>query len=140
MAIELTDEWKTALNNAYTDGCPVIWATVDGEGQATLAFFGTTQAYSDQELGLWMRTPARGFLTRIESNPKVALMYRNPETRMAFQIHGEARRVDDEAIAQQIYDSSPAPEREQDPDRIGVAVLVDVTRIIVRGEVVQSRD
>ena len=140
MVIELTDEWKSALNNAYDDRAPVVWASVDSEGQATLAFFGTTQAFSDTQLGLWMRVPSRGFLQRIETNPKVALMYRNPETRMAFQIHGEARRVDDEAIAQQIYDNSRQAERDQDPERQGVAVLVDVVRVIQRGEVVQSRD
>jgi hypothetical protein len=140
VAIELSDEFKQAINNAFTDGCPIVWASTDAGGQASLNFFGTTQAYSDHELAIWMRTPDRGFLQRIAGNPQVAMMYRNPATRLAFQIHGEARHVDDEAVKTTVYDNAPEAERKQDPDRLGTAVVIDVTRIVQRGQVVQSRD
>ena len=140
MAIQLTEEWQSAIDGALVDGCPIVWSSVDPEGQPYLAFFGTTQALDEQRIALWMRTPERGFLQRIEKNPKVALLYRNPQTRLAFQIHGEARREDDPGLCDQIYENSAEVERERDPDRIGVAVVVDVVRVIQRGEVVQVRD
>ena len=84
------------------------------------------------------RTTAR--LARIAENPKVTMLYRNPGTRLAFQIHGEARHADDDATKQRVYDHSPENERNQDPERKGTAVVVDVVRLIQGGKVVQSRD
>ncbi len=140
MAVELTEEFQTAINNAFTDGCPIIWTSVGANGQPSLAFFGTTQVYSDHELAIWMRTTNRGFLTRIEENPQVAMMYRNAAARLAFQIHGEARRVDDPAVKKHVYESAPEVEQKADPDRLGTAVIVDITRVIQRGAVIMARD
>jgi uncharacterized pyridoxamine 5'-phosphate oxidase family protein len=140
MAVELTEEFTTAINNAFTDGFPITWTSVGSDGQPTLAFFGTTQAYSDHEIAIWMRTTNRGFLARIEENPQVAMIYRNPAARLAFQIHGEARRVDDPAVKKHVYDSAPELEQKADPERLGTAVIVEVTRVIQRGTVVMSRD
>ena len=138
--IKLDDEWQTAINNAFTDGCPILWASVGADGQPSTAFFGTTQAFSDHEIALWMRTPARGFLKRIAENPKVTMQYRNAGTRMAFQIQGEARVANDPVIDHKVYDSAAEAERNADPERKGLAVVVDIVRIIQRGEVVQARD
>lgn len=139
--IELTDEWKTALNNARDENKTPMWASVDADGQPSLSYYGSTHAHSDGELSLWMRSTARGFLSRIEANPKVAMFYDSQdESRLRILIHGEARRIDDPALAAQIYDQSPEVERTADPNREGVAVLVEITRVIQRGEVVQSRD
>lgn len=140
MAVELTEEFQTAINNAFTDGCPIVWTSAGADGQPSLAFFGTTQAYSEHEVAIWMRTTNRGFLTRIEENPKVAMLYRNAAARLAFQIHGEARRVDDPVVKKRVYESAPEIERNADPDRLGTAVIVDVTRVIQRGTIIMSRD
>ena len=138
--IQLDEEWQTAINNAFTDGCPIIWATSGADGQSSMAFFGTTQAYSDHELALWMRTPARGFLKRISENPKTTMLYRNPVTKLSLQIHGEARVAGDPEIDRRIYDNAAEAERNADPERKGLGVIVDIVRIIQRGQVVQSRE
>lgn len=140
MAVELTEEFKTAIDNAFTDGFPIIWTSVTANGQPSLSFFGTTQTYSEHEIAIWMRTTNRGFLARIEENPKVAMMYRNAPARLTFQIHGEARRVDDPAVKKHVYENSPEVERNADPDRLGTAVIVDITRVIQRGAIVMSRE
>lgn len=140
MAVELTEEFQTAINNAFTDGCPIVWTSAGADGQPSLAFFGTTQAYSGHEIAIWMRTTNRGFLARIEENPRVAMLYRNAPARLAFQIHGEARRVDDPAVKKHVYESAPEIERNADPERLGTAVVVDITRVIQRGAVIMSRD
>lgn len=138
--IKLDDDMKQAINNAFTDGCPIVWASVGADGQPSTAFFGTTQAFGDDRLALWMRTPARGFLRRIAENPRVTMQYRNPATRTAFQIHGEARVANDRAIDEQVYRNSAEAERNNDPEMKGLSVVVDIVRIIQRGEVIQSRD
>ena len=140
MAIELTEEFQTAINNAFTDGCPIIWTSAGTNGQPSLGFFGTTQTYSPHEIALWMRNTNRGFLARIEENPQVAMMYRNAAARLPFQIHGEARRVDDPAVKKHVYESAAEAEQKADPDRLGTAVLVDITRVIQRGAVIMARD
>jgi len=47
MAVSLTLEMQQAINNAFVDGYPIIWASAGADGQPVLGFFGTTQAYSD---------------------------------------------------------------------------------------------
>lgn len=138
--IKLDDDMKQAINNAFTDGAPIVWATAGADGQPSLGFFGTTQAFSDDQIAVWMRTPDRGFLKRIAENPQAALQYRNPATKLAFQIHGNARVANDRAIDQQVYERSAEAERNSDPEMKGLAVIMEITRIIQRGQVIQSRD
>ena len=115
--IELTDEMKTAVDNAIVDGLPIMVAYVDPDGQPSLSFRGSTQAYSDEQLAIWVRNPEGGILKGILTNPKLALMYRNREKRLAWTFHGEARRDDDAQVRQQVYDNSPEVERNADPER-----------------------
>lgn len=140
MAVSLTEEMQTAINNAFTDGFPIVWASAGSDGQPVLGFFGTTQAYSDHEIGIWMRTPERGFLTRIQENPKATMLYRNTQSRLSFQIHVEARRVDDEAVKKTIWSNAAEFERNQDPEMKGTAVVAEIVRVIQRGQVVMERD
>ncbi len=140
--IQLPENWQTALNNARIENKTPLWSSVEADGQPSIAYYGSTHAHSDHELSLWMRTSGRGFLRRIEGNPKVTMLYNDPtpESRLTLLIQGEAKRITDPALAKQIYDQSPEPERTADANMEGVAVLVDIVRIIQRGEVVQSRD
>ncbi|MGE3961570.1 MAG: pyridoxamine 5'-phosphate oxidase family protein [Dehalococcoidia bacterium] len=140
MAVSLSDEMRQAINGAFDDGFPIVWSSAGADGQPVLSFFGTTQAYSDHEIAIWMRTPERGFLGRIAENPQAAMLYRNATTRLSFQIHVEAKRVDDEAVKQHVWQSAPERERQQDPEMKGTAVVAEIVRVIQRGEVVMQRD
>lgn len=140
MPVSMPDDMQQAITNAFTDGYPIIWASAGADGQPYLAFFGTTQAYSDHELAIWMRTPERGFLSRIAENPKTTMLYRNTSTRVGYQVQGEARRVDDEAVKKQVWSTSAEFERNQDPEMKGAAVLVEVVRVLQRGQVLMERD
>lgn len=137
--IKLTDEMKTAVDNALVDGNPMMIANVDPDGQPNLSFRGSTQAYSDEQLAIWVRNPEGGILKNILVNPKLALMYRNREKRQAWIFHGEARRDDDPGVREQVFDNSPEVERNADPDRKGVAIIIDLVRVIARGEVLMER-
>ncbi len=137
--IELTDEMREAIGSALTDRTPLIVAYVDADGQPSVSLRGSTQAYGSDQLAIWVRNPNGGMLPAILANPKLALMYRNPATRLAWQFHGRARRDDSEQVRRTVYDNSPEGERNADPDQKGVAIIIDVDRVIARGEVLMER-
>lgn len=138
--IVLTAEMKRAVTAAMDEGLPVISTSVGADGQPSLAFFGSTQAFSDDQLAVWVRNPEGGFLRRIGANPRVALLYRNPPERVSWQFHGRARVVDDQPVRDTIYETASQIEQDRDPDRKGVAVVIDLDRVIERGEVLMERD
>jgi hypothetical protein len=127
--IDLTDDMRDRLASALTDGYPVITSTVDDDGQPHLSFYGTTQVLTSDQLALWVRNPAGGLLTRIVDHPRVALLYRHGPDRVSYQFHGRAHIEADEAVRMRVFDHSPEVERNLDPDRKGVAVVIDVDRV-----------
>jgi hypothetical protein len=137
--IELTDEMRDALASALTDRAPVIAAYTDANGQPQISFRGTAQVFSGDQLAFWARNPQGGVLAAIPTNPKMSLLYRNPATRLAWQFQGRARIDNSEATRAQVFDSSPEVERNQDPERKGVAVVIDVDRVIQRGQAIMER-
>ena len=138
--IELTEEMKQAIDNALADGNPVVSASVDEDGQPRLAYFGSTQAYSGDQLAIWVRDRSTAFLRRVASNPRITLLYRNPAERQMWQFHGRAQVVDEPDVNVTVFERSPQPERDRDPDRAGVAVIIDLDRVIERREVLMERD
>ena len=130
--IELTDEMRTRLASALSDGYPVVAASVDPDGQPKLSFFGSTHVHSADQLALWVRNPEGGTLRRIETNPRMSFLYRNPVDRVRWVFEGRARRVEDSAERQRIYDETPEFERNMDADMRGVAVVVDLDAVTGR--------
>ncbi len=140
MAVVLPDELKSAIDSSRADGFPILWASVDETGQPTIAIYGSTHVHSDHELAIWLRSEGRGFLSRTGKNAKVFGWFRNTNTNVGCQIVGEARRVDDPATRDRVYNESPEAERKQDEAKAGVAVIVDIVRVMQRGQVIASRD
>ena len=137
--IQLTNEMQDSIRSALADRVPVVLAYVDPDGQPAISFRGTVQPYSDDQLTLWARNPAGGLLRGIASNPKIALLYANLAERQAWQFRGRAHVETDEAARRAFYDNSPEAERNQDPERHGIAVVVDIDSVIQRGQVIMQR-
>jgi hypothetical protein len=137
--IELTDEMREKIGNALDDGFPVVTSSVNPDGQPTISFYGSTQVFSSDQLAIWVRARPGGLTDRIQQNPKMAFLYRNPTERLGWQLHGRAHLVEDPEIARQVYDNSPERERNSDPDRDGHAILIDIDRVVSRGEVLMER-
>jgi hypothetical protein len=127
--IKLTDEIKLAVNGAFDNRTPVVICYVDKVGQPSLSLRGTTQALSDTQLAVWARNPEGGLPNEIAVRPRVTLWYRDPATRTNLQFRGRAHVASDPAIRDRIYDSSPEPERNFDPERKGVAIVIDLDRV-----------
>ena len=137
--IELTEEMRTKVGNALDDKLPMIATSVGEDRQPTLSFYGSTHVHSSDQLAIWVRNPTAGLLGRIPGNPHMAFLYRNPAEQLGWQFHGRARMIEDGDEARRVYDESPQLERDKDPDRLGRAVIVDVDRVIARGQVIMER-
>ncbi len=138
--IDLTDEMKTALNNALADRVPCILATASADGKPGVGYRGSVMAYDGQSLAYWERTK-RGGLENISSSPYVIVMYRNPETRQSWKFLGRATVHENGDIREQVKARTVQPELDRDADGTGFAVIIELDRVeTMAGEVLQSRD
>jgi hypothetical protein len=131
--LELTGDIAAAINGAGEAGTAIVIAYVDAQGAPSMSYRGSTQVYSPHQVAVWARNPNEGLAVAVKERPLVSLMYLNRQTPGPYflSIKGRAR-VDPEAN-QQVYDNMMKGERDRDPDRKGVAVVVDVDTVDGRG-------
>ena len=129
LELELNDEIAAAINGAYGAGTPVMVAYVDGEGYPHMSLRGTAQVFGPRQLAVWARNPEGGLPSAIAERPRMSLFYRNPATRETYVFYGRGRIAADDETRNAVYESSPQRERELDPDRRGVAVIVELDRV-----------
>ena len=127
--IKLGDELKKLVDNALATRHTMIVAYVGPDGQPILSFRGSTQVFSDDQLAMWVRNSDGLFLDSIKSNPKVALMYRDHDTKETFQFQGRAKISTDGAVRSRIYEKMGEAERNHDYARTGVALIIDLDRV-----------
>lgn len=126
--LKLTQELKGLIDGALDNGSPMVLAVVNEKGQPRLSFRGSVQVYSDDQVGLWVRNTGGETLGAIRNNPNVALIYRSATAPM-IQFAGRARIADDPAERERVFESAPLRERSSDPDRKGVAVVIDLDTV-----------
>jgi general stress protein 26 len=139
--MKLTDEIKDAVNNALTNRTPIMVAYVDEDGQPSLSFRGSTQAYSDNQLAIWVRNPEGGLLKSLDKNNRITLFYRDPEKRLTLQFRGRATIHNDDATRDKVYNNAPEVERNADRERKGFPLVIDLHRVdgVMPGIRVQMR-
>jgi hypothetical protein len=139
--IELTEDMQQALNNSLEDDRPVVFASVGPDGQPRLGFVGSIHVHSADQLAVWLRKTDSFSASNIRTNPKLAFLYRNPDKRQSWQFQGQARIIDDDpALRERVYSEIPDREKQFDLEKQGHAVVIDLDRIIERGQVVQERE
>lgn len=129
MAVKLSTEIKSLVDNALVRRHPMVVAYVDASGQPILSFRGSTQSFSDDQLAIWVRNADGNFLNSIAEHPKVALMYRDEDSKATYQFQGRARVSTDETVRTCIYAKMPQAERDHDPAQTGVALIIDLDRV-----------
>ena len=136
--IELTDEMKTAVDNALADRAPCLLATASADGYPSIGYRGSVLAYTPSSLAYWERTRRRG-LENIESNPHVIVLYRNPETRQAWKFFGDATVHRDGDTRSDVMGRVVQAELDRDPDAEGYAVVIELERVeTMTGEVLME--
>jgi len=127
--LKLTPEIKALIASAQMDGFPMTVAHVDESGQPIISFRGSTQAFSDTQLAIWVRNSDGNFLNSVAKNPKLALMYRNSKTRALYQFQGRAQVSTDATARERIYSHMNQSERNHDYAHTGVALVIDLDRV-----------
>jgi general stress protein 26 len=129
--LRLSEDMQRAVNTAFETLKPIVVSYVDENGAPQLSFRGSTQAYSDTQLAIWVRNPEGRILESIEKNPAIALLYGSFEpTARAFMIfHGRARVDGSDAVRRHVYEHAHAFERDKDKDRKGIALIIDLDSV-----------
>jgi hypothetical protein len=127
--IALTDEIVQRVNSALADRKPLAVTYVDQEGRPHLSLRGSTHVHAPDQLAIWVRHAGRGLAGAVATNPALALLYRDADTRTTYVFNGRARVVDDEDVRDAVFRASPQFEQDHDPDRAGVAVVIDIDSV-----------
>jgi hypothetical protein len=125
--------FAVAIDGALDNGTPVVAAYVDGDGQPQLSFRGTVQVLDRARLALWIRDANGGLPRALATNPRLAFWYHDRSTRATYQFQGRGRVETDPATRDVVFEGSPTREQQFDPDRSGVAVVVDIDVVTGRG-------
>jgi len=126
--LKLTPEMQEAVNSAFAMRRPIVLAYVDPDGIPRQSYRGSTQAYSETQLAIWVRNPESRLVTSIAQNPHVSLVfgYFTPDDRGFMIFNGRARFDDSEAVRERVYNNSHEFERSKDPERRGKALVIDL--------------
>ena len=129
--LKLSEDMKKAVNTAFERMKPIVISYVDENDAPKLSFRGSTQAYSDTALAIWVRMPDGPILDGVKRNPAVALIYGDfrADGRDFMIFRGKARLDKSEAARKQVYENAHAYERSQDKDRKGNAVIIDLASV-----------
>jgi hypothetical protein len=129
--LKLSEEMKKAINEAFGSLKPIAISYVDESGAPHLSYRGSTQAYGDQQLAIWVRSPDGRILEATRKNPAVALIYGNfdPSGRAFMIFRGRARVDAGEAARKRVYESAHPFERDKDKDRKGHALIIDLDSV-----------
>jgi len=142
-ALKLPDALKQIVNGALARGRPISLAYVDRDGRPSLSLRGSTQAYSDTQLAIWVRNPHDGIVGAIAANPNVNLLYGDldPQARAFITFRGRARFDDGDAARRAVYENSPEGERNRDKERKGRPLIIDLDSVdgIMPGAVLKMR-
>jgi hypothetical protein len=127
--LDLSGDITLAVTGAAERGTTIAVGYVDDDGYPALSYRGSTVVLGPQQLGVWARKADAGLAAAIADRPQVSLLYfgpHGPGPRMAsFKGLARVDRSADEAVWTQM----PQQERDHDPERKGVAVVVDVERV-----------
>jgi len=129
--LKLSEEMQRAVNTAFEMLKPIVISYVDESGAPQLSFRGSTQAYSDTQLAIWVRNPEGRIVESLAKNPAIALIYGNfePNARGFMIFRGRAHIDESDAVRHRVYEQSHAFERDKDKDRKGIALIIDLDSV-----------
>lgn len=127
-SFSLTPELSSFIAGAFDSGNVILLAVVSETGKPVLSFRGSVSVFSDAQLSFWVRNSGGETLDAIKANMNVALVYRSPSVPVV-QFIGRARVTDNASERDRAFTLAHAKEQERDPERKGVAVIVDLDEI-----------
>ena len=130
-AIDLA-QFSEIVDNARTDGDrgqSTGMVATSNDGQPDVALKGSLMVWDADHLAWWERGRAETEAA-VRANPRVAVMVRNvTRDKRTIRFYGEARIVDDAQLRERIWERVIQVEKDTDPEKNGVAVLVRIDRV-----------
>jgi predicted pyridoxine 5'-phosphate oxidase superfamily flavin-nucleotide-binding protein len=126
--LKLTTEIKSLIAGAFDSGNVLVLGTVSQDQKPLLSFRGSTAVFDDEHLSFWIRNNQGGTIEAIRNNPQVAMMYRSSTVPM-LQFSGRARIAQSPGERDRVFGLAHQKEQAQDPERKGVAVIVELDKI-----------
>ena len=138
--INIDDEMRGLIDNALAQGFPCMVGTASSEGKPQISMKGSMMVYDQGSLAYWERS-RRTALENVGTNPNVVVFYRNPDQRVNWRFYGTATIHESGPVREDVMGRTVQAELDRDPDRLGVAVVVQLDRIgELTGNVLQQRD
>lgn len=141
--LKLPPTLKEAINTAFARFRPICVGYVSEDRRPELSFRGSTQAYSDTQLAIWVRTSTGGIIGALAGNPNISLLYGDvsPTTRAFITFRGRGRVDNSEATRRVVYGGMHERERARDPEQKGVPLIIDLESVdgIFADQVLQMR-
>jgi hypothetical protein len=128
--LDLTGDIAEAIEGAALRGKTAVLGYVGDDGYAAISFRGSLQVHGPTQLAFWARKPEGGVVAAIAGDPKVSVLYyggADGPGPIFLSFHGLAHV--DPSANDSVYEGMIEGERGQDPDRGGVAIVVDVQTV-----------
>jgi predicted pyridoxine 5'-phosphate oxidase superfamily flavin-nucleotide-binding protein len=138
--IQLDDQMADAVNSAVADGTPCLIGTASASGMPNISYRGSVMVLDRERLAFWERAKG-GSLSNLEENPQIEVFYRNRDRGLAWRFYGRATIHESGDLREQVMNRVIEAELRQDPERQGIAVVIEVDRVANgRGETLQTRE
>jgi hypothetical protein len=131
--LDLTGDIAAAIDGAALRGATLALAYVREDGSPSVSFRGSTQVHGPAELAIWARKRDSGLASAIDKESRVSLVYYGPDGPgpLFLSIDGRARVAPE--LNENVWTAMFEGERQQDPDRQGVAILIEVDNVAGAG-------
>lgn len=128
--LDLTGDIASALDGAALDGKTPVVAYVKADGAPSQSFRGSTQVVGPQQLAFWSRTADSGLPVEVAERPAVSVLYYSGGERPGpAYLSIKGRATADASLNDTVWDNMIQAERDYDPERKGVAVVVEVDQV-----------
>jgi hypothetical protein len=134
LPLELDDEIKDAIETAFDSGNYVTVAYNGDDGWPHVSRRGSTQVFGPQQLAIWVRKRDDGLAKAVDTRPAMTLFYLDMAERgVVYTFYGRGHLSADPEVNDRVWENTPERERAQDPERKGIALVVDLERIVAQG-------
>jgi hypothetical protein len=123
-------EVRSVVNNALSNGTPIVLAYVNSAGEPVQTIRGSVQIYSPTEVCAWLRHAEGDTVTSVRANPHISFIYRDSRTRTTISFEGLGRFTETDEERDRVYELAPETEQMHVPDRSGIGLIMDVRRML----------
>jgi hypothetical protein len=132
--LDLTGDIAAAIDGAALRNATLALAYVRDDGSPSVSFRGSTQVQGPGELAVWARKRDSGLAVAIVDRPRVSLVYYGGPGGpgpLFLAIEGRARVAPE--LNDQVWESMIEGERNLDPERGGIAIVIEVDSVAGAG-------